>query len=207
MVRTSLRKLNNRATNVFAPVAIRRQRESKSTLRMSAALLTAALLAACAPQPAPRSASDFMEDGYAREGVLSRCNRDRDASLTDAECANARRAAAALALEGERAREADLERASQAKLLAMRARDAGQGAAAETTSVPAFGTPVGAVMPSMSQAFDVYADGTQPLGRPALEVEQVAPPSNDLEIASPQLALTDLEIVPRPFRADDTAQP
>jgi hypothetical protein len=71
--------------------------------------------------------------------------------------------------------------------------------------VPAFGAPVGAVLPSMSQAFDVYADGAEPLGRHSLEVEAVEPPANDLEIASPQLVLTDLAL-PRPLRADETTQ-
>lgn len=192
---------------MFAPVAIRRQRESGLRLRVAVALLMAAGLAACAPQSAPRTVSDFMEDGLARDGVLTRCNQDRDASLTDAECANARRAAAALALEAERGREPELERASEVKLAALRDRENQQnpvepGAAA---AAPAFGAPVGAVLPSMSQAFDVYADGAEPLGRRALEIEAAVPPMNNLEIESPELVLTDLAI-PRPFRSDDAIQ-
>ena len=86
-----------------APVAIRVQRELRPWLRMGA-LLFAALMAACAPsQPEPRSVLDFMEDGLARDGALTRCNQDRDATLTDVECANARRAAATLAIEIGRA--------------------------------------------------------------------------------------------------------
>jgi hypothetical protein len=131
----------------------------------------AAGLAACAPQPEPRTVSEFMEDGLARDGVLARCNQDREATLTDAECANARRAAAAVALEAERGREPKLERESEVKLA----------------------------------AFDVYADGAQPLGRRALEIEAAVPPTNDLEIESPELVLTDLAI-PRPFRSDDAIQ-
>ena len=166
----------------------------------------AAGLAACAPQPEPRTAYDFMEDGLARDGVLARCNQDRDATLTDEECANARRAAAAVALEAERAREPALERASEAKLAALRQRDGrATGETAVDASVPAFGAPVGAVMPSMSPAFDVYADGTEPLGRRTLAVENVEPPANEFEI-QPELELTtELAIVPRPFRADDAA--
>jgi hypothetical protein len=80
------------------------------------------VLVACAPQPEPRTVLDFMDDGYAREGVLTRCNQNRDATLNDAECANARRAAAALALEAERARAAALAEQSEAKLLALRER-------------------------------------------------------------------------------------
>jgi hypothetical protein len=149
-----------------------------------------------------------MEDGLARDGVLTRCNQDRDATLTDAECANARRAAAAVALEAERGREPELERESEVKLAALRERQNQQtlvesGSAAG--SAPAFGAPVGAVLPSMSQAFDVYADGSVPLGRRALEVEAAAPPTNTLEIESPELVLTDLAI-PRPFRSDDAIQ-
>ena len=177
-------------------------------LRAGLVLLTAAVLAACAPQPEPRTAFEFMEDGLARDGVLTRCNQDRDATLTDEECANARRASTVLALEAERGREAELESASEAKLLALRARERqAQGEQiVAADSAPAFGAPLGSVMPSMSQAFDVYADGAEPLGRRTLEVEAAQPPVNTLEIASPQLALTDLAIVPRPFRSDDTAQ-
>jgi hypothetical protein len=190
---------------VSAPVAIRGQRESGLGLRVGAALLLAAALAACAPQPEPRTVNDFMEDGLARDGVLTRCNQDRDATLTDTECANARRAAAAVALEADRGREAELEQASEVKLAALRERADRQslvepGAAVD--SAPAFGAPLGGVLPSMSQAFDVYAEGSQPLGRRTLEIEAAEPPSNDLEIDSPELVLTDLAI-PRPFRSDD----
>ena len=67
------------------------------------------------------------------------------------------------------------------------------------------GAPVGAVMPSMTEStlFDVYADGARPLGRPTIEVADAEPPANTLAIEAPQLAVTDLKIVPRPFRADE----
>ena len=230
------------SVNVFAPVANRRQRESGSGLRAGFALLVAAAVAACAPpQPGPRTSFDFMEDGIAREGVLTRCNQDRDATLTDEECANARRAAAAVALEAERAREPELARESEAKLLALRQREARRAASEQDTAaaalavaeaayearwrnspgnrsaddsassapVAAFGVPVGPVMPSMTESslFDVYADGSDPLGRRSLEVSAAEPPANDLSIQSPDLELAELAIVPRPFRTDaDTAQ-
>jgi hypothetical protein len=59
-------------------------------------------------------------------------------------------------------------------------------------------------MPSMtsSPSFDVYADGADPLGRRTLEIAAAEPPANDLVIASPQLEITDLAVVPQPFRAD-----
>jgi hypothetical protein len=93
-------------------------------------LLLAVAIAACAPpQAEPRSVLDFMEDGLAREGVLTRCNRNRDETLTDEECANARRAAATIALENERARADGLARESESKLLALRQRRERQTAA------------------------------------------------------------------------------
>lgn len=189
------------------------------------------MLAACAPQPEPRTVLDFMDDGFARDGVLTRCNQDRDATLNDVECANARRAAATIALEAERARAGQREQASEAVLLALRERDAREAAAeqqqavaaraaaeaayearwpdsagsrpsaaAEPEPAAAFGAPVGPVLPSMSDSplFDVYADGSDVLGRPTIEI-QAEPPPNDLVIASPRIELTDLA-VPRPFR-------
>jgi hypothetical protein len=207
-------------------------------LRSGSALLATAALAACVPEPGPRTAFDFMEDGSARDGVLTRCNRDRDATLADEECANARRAAAAIALEAERAREADLTRESEAKLLAMRDGEARRSAAeegAETAALaaaeaayearwrnsnatldangraaaapaPAFGAPLGPVMPSMTDSalFDVFAEGADPLGRRTLEVEAAVAPSNEFEIPSLELALNDLAVIPRPFREDET---
>jgi len=160
--------------------------------------LLAAALAACAPDPEPRTVSDFMDDGLAREGVLARCNRDREETLTDEECANARRATAAIALRAERDRAPALEQESEAKLLALRERAAIQTAAerdAQTAAraaieaayearwrdpagprtagtspspAPAFGSPVGTVMPSMSSSdsFAVYAEDTDHLGLP-----------------------------------------
>jgi hypothetical protein len=84
----------------------------------------AGFLAGCgSPQPAPRSFNDFMEDGLAREGVLARCKKSGPA-YSETECANARRAAAAIAVAEEQARRAELERESEQKLRAMRDRAA-----------------------------------------------------------------------------------
>jgi hypothetical protein len=139
------------------------------------------MLAACAPRPEPRSVLDFMEEGHARDGVLSRCNRDRDATLNEPECVNARRAAAALAIEAERARAAKLEREPEAERLALRERE-GRG--------PALPSAAG------SPTFNVYANGSEALGPPALEIT-VEPPANELVIASPRIELTELRTVPR----------
>ena len=216
---------------MVTPVAIQGRRESGFRLLAGVTPLLAALLGACAPQPEPRTVLDFMDDGFAREGVLTRCNQDRDATLNDVECANARRAAAAIALEAERARAGQLEQESEATLLALRERDARVAAAeqqqesaaraaaeaayearwpdsagsrppAEAAPRPAaaFGAPVGSVLPSISDAavFDVYADGSDAIGRPTLEIE-AGPPPNELVIVSPRIEMTDLA-VPRPFR-------
>jgi hypothetical protein len=172
--------------NVFASIAVRKHRESGFRLRSGLAPLIAVVLAACAPQPEPRTVFDFMDDGFAREGVLTRCNQNREETLNDVECINARRAAATLALEAERARAPELEQQSEAKLLALRERQAVE----PTTDSPnaAFGTPVGSVLPSMR----------------TLEIE-IEPPSNDLVIAAPPLEVPELAVVPRPFR-DENAQ-
>jgi len=202
-------------------------------------LLLAAVVVACAPpQPEPRSVLDFMEDGLARDGALTRCNEDRDATLTDVECANARRAAATLAIELERAGAPGLELESERKLLALRERSERETAVerdATTTAraaaeaayeaqwrdpvgqrdtsraanasngAPAFGVPMGPVMPSMTESalFDVYAEATDPLGRRSLEIAAAEPPANDLQIFSPEVEIADLAIIPRPFRSDD----
>jgi hypothetical protein len=164
-------------------------------------------MAACAPQPQPRTVLDFMDDGLAREGVLTRCNENREETLTDAECANARRAAATLALEAERARAPQLEHESEAKLLAMSNREGRQPVAEQDAAAPAFGAPLGTVMPSMTaSSFDVYAEGADPLGRRTLEVAAAEPPSNEVVIPSPRLEMSDLAVVPRPFRDDINRQ-
>jgi len=203
-------------------------------------VLLAAVVAACAPAPEPRSVLDFMEDGLARDGVLARCNEDRDATLSEIECDNARRAAATLAAEADHGRSQDLERESERKLVALRERSDRQAAAerdsaaasraaaeaayearwrdpagsrtapaGEQAAAPAFGAPVGPLMPSMSEStlFDVYAEDGDPLGRRSIEVAAVEPPTNDLQIATPELELAELAIIPRPFRTDETAVP
>jgi hypothetical protein len=87
------------------------------------AIVLAGLVAACSPpQQEPRNFFFFMEDGLAREGVLARCNVDREAASRDIECANARRAAAAIGAYEQREQSSRLERASERKLLALRNR-------------------------------------------------------------------------------------
>src|SRR5262245_59002914 len=185
--------------NVSASVAIRRHRESGFRLRVGMMPLLAVVLAACAPKSEPRTVLDFMDDGFAREGVLTRCNQNREETLDDVECNNARRAAATIALEAERARAPELEQRSEAKLAALRNREPTGNASASDAA--AFGTPVGSVLPSMSS--DDYATSTERLGPHAIKIE-AEPPSNDLVIA-PTIDVPELAVVPRPFR-DETAQ-
>ena len=178
--------------------------------------LLAAALAACAPQPEPRTVIDFRDDGFAREGVLTRCSESRDETVADEECVNARRAAAMIALEAERARAPQLEQESEAKLLALRADTARQAAAehealaagdASPAPAPAYGSPIGSVLPSMQEAPSfVYAEGADPLGRRSIEITAAEPPTNDFVIASPRLEMTELAVVPRPFRDDGDLQ-
>lgn len=78
------------------------------------------LLAGC-EEPVPITFAEFMDDDIARDGTLARCNEDRDATAGDIECANARRAAAAIALREERARREALELESEQKLAQLRA--------------------------------------------------------------------------------------
>jgi hypothetical protein len=132
--------------------------------------------------------------------------------LADEECANARRAAAAVALIAERAREPEFARESEAKLIALRDREAqpsgAEQPAAAAALAPAFGTPLGPVLPSMAKSslFDVYAEGADPLGRRTLEIEAAEPPPNELEILSPELAFNELAVIPRPFRDEENSR-
>ena len=170
-----------------------------------ATLLFAATAAACAPPSEPRSVLDFMEDGLARDGVLTRCNRNRDETLDDVECANARRAASTLAIEAERAGAPQLERESERMLAAVRDHQGSPDSGVGSNGAPVFGTPVGRVMPSMAE-LEVYAEA-EPLGRHTVEVAAAEPPANEFEIFTPEIELADVAVIPRPFRTDDTAAP
>lgn len=97
--------------------------------RLGALLLASAVLVACVEEPPPRSFVEFMEDSLAREGVLVRCNADRDATAFDPECVNARRAAAAIAAQEDVGKRERLEAQSEARLAAARQRADAQLAA------------------------------------------------------------------------------
>jgi hypothetical protein len=216
---------------VSSALAFKTWREPTARLRAAGTVLVFAwLVAACgAPQPETRTYFDFMEDGIARDGVLARCNQDRDATLKDEECANARRAAAAVAVEQERSRHEAFARESQRKLTALRdhtaqeredERESEAAARAEekaayeriwpkqdgervptaddqtTDPAPAFGAPLGQLLPSLSDTYD----GQVP-GRPRLGKTDVEPPSNEVEIVPPEFRQEDIAVVPERLHA------
>ena len=97
--------------------------------RTAAALLAVTgLLAACEGE-SPRSYSEYLEDPIAREATLLRCNAGREASRGDAECINAKRAAAALAAHDDADKRRRFEAESQRKRAALRERIAARQAA------------------------------------------------------------------------------
>ena len=184
------------------------------TLRIGASgvVLACAIFAAGCEQERHRTFYDFMDDSFAREGVLARCNQNREAN-SDPECAEARRAAAAVAAQSERDRLAALEQESQRKILALRDRQAADERAAERA--------VAEVEAALQAAYD--AQWQEPSSaeqdpvvsaeveredelsafvptRLPLEVAAVTP-ANNFEIDEPKV---ELAIIPRPFRHDDS---
>lgn len=85
-------------------------------------IVAACYLAGCAENPRARSYMEFMEDSFAREGALARCNRDREATAEDPECVNARRAASMIAAQADAERRDQREAESEALLVAARER-------------------------------------------------------------------------------------
>jgi hypothetical protein len=87
--------------------------------------LIVCLAAGCAKEPMPRSYMEFMEDSYAREGALARCNRDRAGTASAPECVSARRAAATIAARADESLREEREAESEILLTAARERSAG----------------------------------------------------------------------------------
>ena len=79
-----------------------------------------ALLAACAPEPQPRSVAQFVDDPIVLEATMVRCNQDRGGTRYDTECINARQAVAILEAREERERYKELEAQSERKRQALR---------------------------------------------------------------------------------------
>jgi hypothetical protein len=83
-------------------------------------LLGVGLLLTACEKARPRTFADFMDDQIAREGTIAHCNENPVETAADIDCANARRAAATIALRAERERHDELERESERKLEALR---------------------------------------------------------------------------------------
>ncbi|HEX5049563.1 MAG TPA: EexN family lipoprotein [Gammaproteobacteria bacterium] len=186
------------------------------------ATIALATLVACQQERGPRTVSSFMDDGLAREGVLARCNQDAEASKSDVECDNARRAAAAIAAADaadDHKHSADLARQSERKMLAMRERDS-QAQHAEARAEAEARAQSDADYEAQwreqssagrtASANDVSTDYDFVPARPTLQAAAVAPPKGDVTIVAPELKSSDVAIIPRPFRpadADKGAQP
>jgi hypothetical protein len=170
---------------------------------VGALTVLAALVAACqGQQTGARTFYDFKEDSVARDGVLSRCDKAPNATSDDLECIAARRAAAAVALEQERARADGRDRQSERKLVALRDRSARQAQGEPTVTAPAapaFGAPLGGVLPSISDPGSDPYDIQFP-GRPTFELGEIPPPSSEVEIVQPTLKPEEL----RPARLTAT---
>ncbi len=78
------------------------------------------LLAGCAEEPPPRSATEFLENPIMLEAAMVRCSQDRTATRYDAECVNARQAVRQIEAKEEAARRADFDARSDRKRQALR---------------------------------------------------------------------------------------
>lgn len=78
-------------------------------------LILLAVVAGCGKEPAPRSVTEFLDNPMLLEAAIVRCAKDRVQSRYDAECVNARAAAARITATEEAERAADLEARSERK--------------------------------------------------------------------------------------------
>ncbi len=93
----------------------------RQTIRMCiGALCTVSLLVACAEEPPPRSANEFIENPILLEATMVRCAENRAEARYDPECINAREAVNRLAAAQEQAKRQDLEAQSERKRQALR---------------------------------------------------------------------------------------
>jgi len=116
----------DRHTSAFGAI-----NSTHSTLFLLA--LLACVTAGCVQEPRPRSYTEFMEDSFAREGTLARCNQDREGTANDVECVNARRAASSLAARADEAQRE--QRDAESEILRAAASD--RAASAQTAIVQA----------------------------------------------------------------------
>ena len=100
-------------------------------------VLIASQLAGCSAELRPRSFMQFMDDSIAREGTLARCNQDREATASDAECVNARRAASTIAARADEELREQREESSDVLRAAVRDREGYVQAAAQRAEAAA----------------------------------------------------------------------
>lgn len=108
---------------------------TRGTLLLLALLVC--LTAGCIQEPRPRSYTEFMDDSFAREGTLARCNQDREATAKDAECINARRAASNVAARADEAQREQRDAESEILRAAASDRAASAQIASERAAVAA----------------------------------------------------------------------
>lgn len=190
-------------------------------LGLGASLCLAGLVLSGCAKPPPRTYTDFMEDRIAREGTLARCNQLSEEAEGGIECANARRAAMAIALREEREKRETLERESERKLAALRAqleereraaREA--AAAAEAAKLAAYeaqwrDTPPGsgpnpaadsaATPDALPAAASEDFGAASPAGRLESDAASAVPAPGVAGPAEPE-ATAEAAAVPRPFR-------
>jgi hypothetical protein len=182
--------------------------------RVAGVLAVAVWLAACQQAAKPRSYEFFMEDGLAREGVLARCNQDRNASVNDPECDNARRAAATIGGSGEHERAQNYERESSRKLEELRDRAARKQQAEEQAAAAAKAAEKEAYEAQWrDKGAAASANGAGPISdntvddreslsqlpaRPELKLAAVEPPKADVQPQKPEIEHA--AVIPRPFR-------
>jgi hypothetical protein len=184
----------------------------RAALRAAGATILLVALTACEQHDRPRTYYEFMEDGFAREGVLVRCNQDREATANDVECVNARRAAAAVGAQADGDQVAQRERESERKMIAMRdsadnreqaaAQAAAQAEAEQRAAYDAqWRDPAKPAPAAQDENYDPFAVHIPE--RIPLEVAAVAPPKGELEIVVPDLEIEEVATIPRPFRANE----
>lgn len=87
--------------------------------RISAVVILAAL-AACTPEPPPRTVADFLDNPRLLEATMVRCAENRAELKYTAECLNAREAVDRIAAQEEAERRVELEAQSARKREALR---------------------------------------------------------------------------------------
>jgi len=146
-------------------------------------ILSLVLTASACVKPEPRRFEEFMDDSIARDGTLARCNQDRSGTAHDIECANARRAAAAIALAQEQERRAELERESERKLASLRSEIERRDRAKRDAMAAALAAAEAAYEAQWADELSETQDGAPPSFGSAANPEPVPPPALEPPVA------------------------